>query len=202
MRRFSGGRLVIATHNLGKFEEMVALLEGRGADMVSAGALGLPVPDEPGETFIANASIKALAAATASGLPALADDSGLSVLALGGNPGVRTADWAETPTGRDFEMAMARVHAELRATRAPEPWESAFHCALALAWPDGHVEAVEGKINGRIVWPMRGALGHGYDPIFQPNGEAVTFAEMDRWQKNRRSHRAVAFEQLFERCFT
>jgi XTP/dITP diphosphohydrolase len=126
MRRFTGGRLVIATHNLGKFEEMVALLEGRGADMVSAGALGLPVPEEPGETFVANASIKAVAAATASGLPALADDSGLSVLALGGNPGVRTADWAETANGRDFHMAMRRVNAELCAVGAHVPGAQRF----------------------------------------------------------------------------
>jgi XTP/dITP diphosphohydrolase len=160
------------------------------------------VPDETEASFAGNALIKARAGAAAAGIPALADDSGLAVAALGGAPGVRTADWAETGAGRDFGAAMARVWRELEAMEAPEPRRAAFHCVLALAWPDGEEAVFEGRIDGRIVWPGRGTLGFGYDPIFQPEGYEATFGEMDRWEKNRMSHRARAFDRLVGACFT
>ena len=191
-----GDRLVVATHNAGKMEEIAALMAPHGVEVTSAGALGLPVPEETEASFTGNARLKARAAAQATGLPALADDSGLSVAALDGAPGVHTADWAETGAGRDFAMAMARVWQELEAAGAPEPRRAAFRCALVLVWPDGAEVAVEGRVEGRIVWPGRGDLGHGYDPIFQPDGHDVTFGEMDRWEKNRMSHRGVAFRAL------
>lgn len=200
-RRFTGGRLVVATHNAGKLDEIAALLAGRPVEVVSAKALGLPEPEETEETFAGNARIKAHAAARESGLPALADDSGIEVDALGGAPGVRTADWAETPDGRDFVMAMTRVNEELREIDAPEPRTARFRCTLVLAWPDGHDEVFEGRIEGRCVWPMRGEQGHGYDPIFQPDGFDVTMGEMDRWEKNRLSHRGDAFAKLLAGCF-
>jgi len=156
----------------------------------------LPEPEETGTSFVENARIKAHAAASATGLPALADDSGIEIADLDGKPGVYTADWAETPEGRDFEMAMRRAHAELEARGAPEPRRARFCCTLVLAWPDGHDEVFAGTVSGRIVWPMRGDRGHGYDPIFQPDGHELTFGEMDRWEKNRISHRANAFEKL------
>lgn len=202
MRRFEGGRLVVATHNRGKLEEIAALLQPFAVEVLSAGALGLPEPAETETTFVGNARIKAHAAARASGLPALADDSGLTVDALGGAPGVYTADWAETGKGRDFTMAMARVQSELEAAGAPEPRLAQFRCTLVLAWPDGHDEVFAGVMPGRIVWPMRGDQGHGYDPIFQPDGHDMTFGEMDRWEKNRISHRADAFSKLIGGCFT
>ena len=195
-----GDRLVVATHNAGKMEEIAALLAPFGIDVTSAGALGLPVPAETATSFTGNARLKAQAAAQATGLPALADDSGLSVAALEGAPGVQTADWAETPQGRDFAMAMTKVWQALEARQAPLPRRAAFRCALVLCWPDGAETAVEGRIDGQIVWPMRGDRGHGYDPIFQPDGHAITFAEMDRWEKNRMSHRGVAFERLIAAC--
>lgn len=202
MRRFGGGRLVVATHNAGKLEEIAALLRPLGVETVSAAALGLPEPAETEETFVGNARIKAHAAARASGLPALADDSGIEVEALGGAPGVHTADWAETGAGRDFVQAMRRTWEALEAIGAPEPRRARFCCTLVLAWPDGHDEVFEGSISGRIVWPMRGTQGHGYDPIFQPDGHELTFGEMDRWEKNRISHRADAFRKLIAGCFT
>ena len=202
MRKFAGDRLVVATHNTGKLEEISALLEPFSVAVVSAGALGLPEPAETETTFVGNARIKAHFAAKASGLPALADDSGITVDGLGGAPGVYTADWAETPTGRDFVMAMGRTWAELEAAQAPYPRTAQFRCTLVLAWPDGHDEVFEGVMPGQVVWPMRGDQGHGYDPIFQPEGYDVTFGEMDRWEKNRISHRADAFRKLVEGCFT
>lgn len=202
VRRFSGGRLVIATHNKGKLEEIAKLLEPFSVTVISAGELGLPEPAETESTFVGNARIKAHAAASAAGLPALADDSGLEVDALGGAPGVWTADWAETPNGRDFVMAMARVHEELLSKRAPKPWTARFICTLVLAWPDGYDAVFQGQIGGQIVWPMRGDQGHGFDPIFQPDGFDQTFGEIDRWEKNRISHRAEAFRKLVEGCFT
>ncbi|MBD3765140.1 MAG: RdgB/HAM1 family non-canonical purine NTP pyrophosphatase [Rhodobacterales bacterium] len=201
-RPFSGDRLVIATHNRGKLEEIAALLQPYGVNVVSAGDLGLPEPAETEETFVGNARIKAHAAARATGLPALADDSGIEIEALGGAPGVHTADWAETPQGRDFVMAMTRAWTELEAIAAPEPRRARFCCTLVLAWPDGHDEVFAGQMPGRIVWPMRGDRGHGYDPIFQPDGHDLTFAQMDRWEKNRISHRADAFRKLVQGCFT
>lgn len=200
-RRFEGPALVVATHNRGKLDEIAALLASRDITLSSNADHDLPEPEETGETFVENARLKAHAAATATGLPALADDSGIEIDGLGGRPGVHTADWAETPQGRDFVLAMARAHDELVASQAPEPWTARFCCTLVLAWPDGHEEVFPGTMPGRIVWPGRGAGGHGYDPIFQPEGYDETFAEMDRWEKNRISHRAKAFEKLIAGCF-
>lgn len=201
-RKFAGGRLVLATHNRGKLEEIEDLLQPFGVSVVSAGDLGLPEPAETENSFVGNARIKAHAASSATGLPALADDSGITIDALGGDPGVRTADWAETAGGRDFGMAMRLTWDKLEAARASYPRRAQFRCTLVLAWPDGHDEVFEGVMPGQIVWPMRGDQGHGYDPIFQPDGHLVTFGEMDRWEKNRISHRADAFRKLIVECFT
>lgn len=200
-RKFSGDRLLIATHNAGKLEEMEALLSPFGVSVVGAAAMNLPEPEETETTFVGNARIKAHAAARATGLPALSDDSGIEIDALGGAPGVYTADWAETPTGRDFVMAMERAHRALEEINAPHPRTARFCCTLVLAWPDGHDEVFPGVVAGRVVWPMRGDQGHGYDPIFVPDGFESTFAEMDRWEKNRMSHRARAMAQLVAACF-
>jgi len=201
MRRFTGSALVVATHNRGKLEEIAALLSPYGVTLTSNADHGLPEPDETEETFAGNALIKARAAMAATGLPALADDSGIMVEALGGAPGVHTADWAETPQGRDFDLAMRRTWDALNAADAAEPRRATFCCTLALVWPDGHHEIFAGEMKGRIVWPGRGTQGHGYDPIFQPDGSDLTFGEMDRWQKNRISHRADAFRKLVAGCF-
>lgn len=201
MRKFEGKELVIATHNNGKLEEIADLLSPYGVTLTSNADHGLPEPDETETTFVGNARIKAHAAAKATGLPALADDSGLMIDGLGGAPGVYTADWAETPNGRDFGMAMQRAWDELEAVDAPAPRTAQFCCTLVLAWPDGHDEVFPGLMPGQIVWPARGDQGHGYDPIFQPEGYAVTFGEMDRWEKNKFSHRADAFAKLLAGCF-
>ena len=201
-RKFTGERLVVATHNKGKLEEISALLEPFSVEVTRAGELGLAEPEETENTFIGNARIKAHFAAQASGLPALADDSGISIDGLGGAPGVYTADWAETPKGRDFVMAMTRAWDALEAAQAPYPRTAQFRCTLVMAWPDGHDEVFEGVMPGQVVWPMRGNQGHGYDPIFQPDGFDVTFGEMDRWKKNEISHRADAFRKLVKGCFT
>jgi XTP/dITP diphosphohydrolase len=198
VKRLDGNRLVIATHNSGKLEEIAHLLAPINIGCIGAAELGLSEPAETEESFVGNARIKAHAAAKATGLAALADDSGLEVEALNGAPGVHTADWAETDTGRDFEMAMRRVWRELEASGAPRPYRATFCCTLALAWPDGSDAVFEGRVPGQIVWPMRGTQGHGYDPIFLPDGYAQTFGEMDRWEKNRISHRADAFRKLIE----
>jgi XTP/dITP diphosphohydrolase len=194
------GPLLVATHNRGKLEEIAALLAPYPMQVLSAADLGLAQPAETEDTFIGNARIKAHMAARASGLPALADDSGIEVDALGGAPGVHTADWAETATGRDFVQAMTRTWEALERAGAPHPRTARFRCTLVLAWPDGHEEVFEGKIEGRCVWPMRGDQGHGYDPMFQPDGYAVTLGEMDRWAKNRISHRADAFRKMVASC--
>ncbi|MDJ1009458.1 MAG: RdgB/HAM1 family non-canonical purine NTP pyrophosphatase [Paracoccaceae bacterium] len=196
MRRFDGDTLLVATHNAGKLEEIAALMEPLGISVTSARSHGLPEPEETGTTFVENARIKAHAAAGATGLPALADDSGIEIDALGGAPGVYTADWAETPEGRDFALAMTRTWEAIQASGAEPPFPARFRATLVLAWPDGHDEVFEGRAEGQIVWPMRGDQGHGYDPIFQPEGFDITFGEMDRWEKNRRSHRADAFGKL------
>ena len=202
MRKFDGKHLLVATHNRGKLEEIAKLMEPFGIAVTSAADHGLPEPAETEATFVGNARIKAHAAAKATGLPALADDSGIMVEALGGAPGVYTADWAETPHGRDFALAMARTWAELESVQAPLPRRAQFCCTLVLAWPDGHDEVFAGQMPGQIVWPGRGDQGHGYDPIFQPDGHDLTFGEMDRWQKNEISHRADAFRKLVAGCFT
>ncbi len=186
-------KLVLATHNAGKVREVADLLAPWKLEIVSAGSLGLPEPAETEETFIGNARIKALAAARASGLPALSDDSGFSVAALDGAPGVRTADWAETPTGRDYAMAMGKVEKLARHATDRRAW---FSCALVLAWPDGHTEEFLGEAHGTWVWPPRGTNGFGYDPMFVPAGHTQTFGEMTPQAKHAISHRAAAFAQL------
>ncbi len=200
-RKFTGDRLLIATHNQGKLEEMAHLLKPHGVTVIGAGELNLPEPDETESSFVGNARIKAHAAARATGLPALSDDSGIEIEALNNAPGVYTADWAETLTGRDFTMAMERAHRELEEINAPHPRRARFCCTLVLAWPDGHDEVFPGTVEGQVVWPMRGTQGHGYDPIFQPDGHDLTFGEMDRWEKNRISHRARAVANFVEGCF-
>jgi XTP/dITP diphosphohydrolase len=199
-RRLVEPRLVVATHNRGKLAEIRALIGDRPVELVSAGELGLPEPAETETSFLGNARIKAHAAARATGCPALADDSGIEVDALGGAPGVHTADWAETPAGRDFAAAMTRTWAALEAAGAPEPRTARFRCTLVLAWPDGHDEVFEGRIEGRCVWPMRGTLGHGYDPMFQPRGHTMTLGQITAAEKNRISHRAQAFQRLVAAC--
>jgi XTP/dITP diphosphohydrolase len=202
MRRFSEPKLVIATHNVGKLEEIAQLLQPFGTQVVSAGSLGLAEPEETEDNFSGNARIKAHFAAKETGLPALADDSGITIDALSGAPGVYTADWAETPNGRDFIMAMTKTWMALEDAKAPAPRHAQFRCTLVLAWPDGHDELFEGIMAGQVVWPMRGDQGHGYDPIFQPDGYEITFGQMDRWEKNLISHRADAFKKLVSGCFS
>lgn len=191
-----GQKLVIATHNAGKLREIGNLLRPLGIEVVSAGDLGLPEPKETESSFAGNARIKAHAAARASGMPALSDDSGLSVDALDGAPGVYTADWAETPDGRDFPMAMKKVHDLLVERGAAAPLTAAFHCMLCLAWPEGSDRLFEGKVVGTLVWPPRGDRGFGFDPMFLPDGESETFGEMDPEKKHGMSHRADAFAKL------
>lgn len=200
-RKFEGDRILIATHNAGKLEEMRELFDPLGITVVGAKELGLEEPEETENTFAGNARIKAHAAVEATGLPALADDSGIQVAALDNAPGVYTADWAETPDGRDFLMAMKKTHDLLELAMAPQPRAARFCATLVLAWPDGHDEVVEGFVDGTFVWPMRGAAGHGYDPIFQPLGHERTFAEMSHDEKNTMSHRADAFKKLLAKCF-
>lgn len=202
MRKFRGDQLVVATHNKGKLEEIERLLNPFKIEVTSAGAFGLSEPEETEDSFVGNARIKAHFAAKRTGLPALADDSGICVDALGGQPGVYTADWAETETGRNFTMAMTRLWSELEKVQASFPRCAQFRCTLVLAWPDGHDEVFEGVMPGQIVWPMRGDQGHGFDPIFQPDGQLLTFGEMNRWRKNEISHRADAFRKLVSGCFT
>ncbi|WP_395826380.1 RdgB/HAM1 family non-canonical purine NTP pyrophosphatase [Elstera sp.] len=191
-----GDTLVLATHNPGKVREIEDLLRPFAVPVVAAGTLGLPEPEETGLTFIANAELKARAAAEGSGKPALADDSGLSVTGLGGAPGIYSARWAGP--GKDFSVAMARVQAEL-AENADR--SAAFHCALSLAWPDGQIVTFEGIIEGTLTFPARGPNGFGYDPIFIPEGYSQTFGEMDAAAKHAMSHRALAFEQLVKAVF-
>jgi XTP/dITP diphosphohydrolase len=196
-RRFSGDTLVVASHNPGKVREIADLLAPFGlARVVSAGDLDLPEPEETGTTFVANAELKARAAAVASGHPALSDDSGLEVRALNGAPGIYSARWGGPD--KDFGLAMARVNEEMGAATDRR---ANFTCALALAWPDGHVETVVGRVFGDLVWPPRGGKGFGYDPIFRPDGHAVTFAEMEPAAKHAMSHRADAFRQLVAAYF-
>lgn len=201
MRKFTQNKLLIATHNAGKLAEMRALLEPRGIEVVGAAEMGLGEPVETEDNFIGNARIKARAAVTATGLPALSDDSGISVDALNGAPGVYTADWAETGNGRDFPMAMQRTWDALESANAPAPRTAQFRCTLVLMWPDGHDEVFEGVLPGQVVWPPRGAEGHGYDPIFMPDGEDITLGEMSAEQKNRLSHRARAVAKMLEGSF-
>jgi XTP/dITP diphosphohydrolase len=197
-RQFSDGHLIIASHNPGKVDEITDLLRPLGVTVKSAGDLGLPKPVEEGATFADNALLKAHAAMKATGRPALSDDSGLTVSALGGAPGIYSARWAETPGGGDFAAAMSRVHAEIGDNGDRS---ASFICALVLAWPDGHVETFEGRVSGEIVWPPRGTKGFGYDPIFCPTGEDLTFGEINPDEKHTISHRAIAFRKMISACF-
>ncbi|GGB17784.1 non-canonical purine NTP pyrophosphatase [Sphingomonas metalli] len=199
IRKLAPGKLVIASHNAGKVREIAALLEGRGLDVVSAGALDLPEPEETGTTFVMNAELKARAAADLSGLPALADDSGLCVDALGGDPGIFSARWGGD--AKDFGHAMRLVEDKLQQAGPDASRDAHFVCALALAWPDGHVEWFEGRVDGTLVWPPRGDKGHGYDPVFRPNGDDRTFGEIDEAEKNAISHRGDAFRQMVAAVF-
>lgn len=201
MRRFEGTRLLMATHNAGKLAEMRALLAPYGVEVLGAAEAGLAEPEETETTFVGNARLKARAAVQATGLPALADDSGICVDALDGAPGVQTADWAETGQGRDFRMAMQRTWDALEAVNAPAPRAAQFRCTLVLMWPDGHDEVFEGVLPGQVVWPPRGVEGHGYDPIFMPDGHGVTLGEMSPAMKNSLSHRARAVEQMTRGSF-
>ncbi len=196
MRQFSEKDLVIATHNPGKAREISDLLRDYVAEFYTAGELDLPEPEETGLTFKANAELKALAAAQGSGKVALADDSGLAVNALNGDPGIYSARWGGPD--KDFDLAMRKVEETLGDH---EDRSAAFICALSLAWPDGHVESVEGRVEGNLVFPGRGDKGFGYDPIFVPHGHDVTFAQMEPQEKHAISHRADAFKQLVESCF-
>ena len=205
-RRRLVGRLVAATHNRGKLAEIRDLLAPYGVETVGAGDLGLAEPEETGDSFVANAVLKARAGARGAALPALADDSGLCVEALDDAPGVLSARWAGE--GRDFSAAMARIARELDERGAPPPWRAHFVSALALAWPDGHVEVFEGRVDGALVFPPRGTAGFGYDPIFIPEGRSRSFGEMSAQEKHglpsdgslALSHRARAFQKLARAC--
>ncbi len=200
MRKLVENKLILASHNKGKLVEIAELLKPFGKSVVSAGDLGFEEPAETESTFEGNARIKAHFAAKSSSLPALSDDSGLQVQALGNAPGVYSADWAETNNGRDFEMAMGKVWDGLLKTHTPEPYKARFICVLCLAWPDGQDEVFRGTVDGTIVWPMRGSNGFGYDPIFQPIGHSQTFGEIDPTEKHAMSHRADAFAKLTSNC--
>lgn len=206
-RRLAPGRLVLASHNQGKLRELSAMLAPFGLEVLLAGDLGLPEPEETGTTFEANAELKARAASAATGLPALADDSGFCVAALGGAPGIHSARWAGP--GKDFAMAMRTIEEKLQAVGATAPADRAatFVAVLCLAWPDGHCEFIRGEVAGTAVWPPRGSGGFGYDPMFQPEGHAVTFGEMSADEKHgwsrpdaALSHRARAFAALAREC--
>jgi XTP/dITP diphosphohydrolase len=192
---FAGHRLVIASHNPGKIEEIAALLAPFAVETIAAGALGIPEPEETGDSFEANAALKARAAAEASGLPALADDSGLVVPALDGAPGIYSARWAGP--AKDFRVAMARVHREL----GDKDRSARFVAVLAFAFPGDREELFRGEVEGSLTWPPRGDRGFGYDPIFIPQGATLTFGEIDPVEKHRISHRACAFAKLVERYF-
>jgi XTP/dITP diphosphohydrolase len=210
MRRLGPGRIVIASHNRGKIPELAELLGPYGIEPVSAVDLDLPEPEEIGTTFIDNAQLKARMAADLSGLPAIADDSGLCVDALEGRPGIHSARWAErsvevppdaepgeAKVERDFGYAMQRVHDAMEAVQPEAGRDAHFVCALAVCWPeDGQCEVFEGRVHGTLVWPPRGDRGFGYDPMFQPIGHGLTFGEMDPDAKNAMSHRADAFRKL------
>ena len=205
-RRLGGETLVIATHNAGKLKEIAALLAPYGMNCISAGSLGLPEPPETGKTFVENALIKARSAAENSGLPSLADDSGLCVAALDGRPGVYTADWAERqwfegPPGRDWYLAMGKVEGMLQELGPDTDRSCHFDCVLALAWPDGDYALYEGQADGTLAWPPRGTMGFGYDPVFVPLGESRSFAEHQPAEKHKISHRAAAFAKLVAEQF-
>ncbi len=198
-RRFDGGKLVIASHNKGKLREIAALLAPFNVDAVSAGDLGLPEPEETGSTFVANAELKALASARGANLPALADDSGMSVDCLQGDPGIYSARWAGPE--KDFQLAMRKVWDAVEKSGAKGVISAQFVCVLTLAWPDGHTESFPGILPGQLVWPPRGTKGFGYDPMFLADGQDLSFGEMEPEAKHAISHRALAFRQLIDACF-
>ncbi len=202
MRILPGEKLLVATGNRGKMAEISALLSPFGVSVLGLKDFGLTEPEETERSFAGNALVKARAGAKGSDLLTLADDSGLMVEALGGAPGIYTADWAEGARGRDFGRAMEKTWGLLEAVKATAPRRAAFCCTLALVRPDGEEQVFEGRAEGQIVWPRRGSSGHGYDPIFVPQGYDQTFAEMDEDVKNRISHRADAFAKLMKECFT
>jgi len=206
LRKLTPGKLVIASHNAGKVREIRDLLAPYGIEPVSAPDLGLAEPAETGTTFAENALLKARESAEASGIVALADDSGLCVTALDGAPGVYTADWAEKAAfeggpGRDWYMAMGKVEGRLAKLGRDVDRKAAFVCTLALAWPDGQSALFEGRVEGSLTWPPRGGLGFGYDPVFVPDGRCETFAELDPAEKHTISHRADAFAKLVAAVF-
>lgn len=195
MRKFDGDELLIATHNAGKAREISELLAPYVKNFTTAGALNLPEPEETGSSFAENAILKAQAAAQASGIVSLADDSGLAVHVLNGDPGIYSARWGGA--AKDFNLAMKKVY---DALDGHEDRSASFVCALALGWPDGHSEIFEGRVHGTIVWPMRGDKGFGYDPVFQADGYDITFAQMEPTEKHAISHRANAFDLLVKNC--
>ena len=197
-RQFLKSKIVIASHNKGKVSEIANLLSPLGISVISASETGLPEPEETGKTFVENAEIKAKAAATATGLPALADDSGLSVSALGGAPGIYSARWAGK--NKDFESAMKKI-ADSVPMNDKSDKTAHFHCALSLCWPSGECDTFEGILEGKLVWPARGDKGFGYDPMFVPNGFTESFGEMDPEKKHAMSHRSIAFKKLLKKCF-
>ena len=203
-RKFTEKKLVIASHNPRKVHEINNLLSPFGVEVVSAGELGLPEPVEDGDTFSVNAELKAWAAAKGADLPALADDSGLVVPVLDGDPGIYSARWAENPTGsnKDFDYAMNKVRQAIKTKGInPEGQNAYFACSLSLCWPNQQVETLEGTVNGSLTFPPRGEKGFGYDPIFVPINYQLTFGEMDQNEKHRISHRADAFNKLVTLCF-
>mgnify|MGYP001214982980 CR=1 FL=1 len=202
MRTLIENSLVLASHNKGKIEEISKLLSEYKLNLKSPLDFNLSEPAETETTFLGNARIKAHYAAQNTNLPSLADDSGIEVDALNGEPGVYTADWAETEKGRNFGYAMEKLWSEIQ--KKPEiskPYKAQFCCTLVMAWPDGHDEVFEGVIEGQLIWPIRGHNGHGFDPMFQPTGYNNTFGEMNRWKKNKISHRGLAFTKLIKNCF-
>ena len=201
MRVFTGETLVLATHNQGKVEELCKLFDSFSFTIKSAFEFGLSEPKETENTFIGNARVKAHYASRKTGLPCLADDSGIEVESLNGAPGVFTADWAETTSGRDFNQAMQKIWVEVQKTEFQKPYKAQFCCTLVMAWPDGHDEVFEGVTKGCLTWPIKGNNGHGFDPMFIPHGFKETFGEMDRWEKNKISHRGLAFANLIKNCF-
>ena len=201
-RKFEEKELVLATHNLGKIEEFKHLFGDVGFSINDIGQYSWVQPEESGKSFWENSLIKAREATNLTGLVSLADDSGLCVDILKGAPGIYSADWAVMSDGsRDFEMATAKLVKEVERTGSSKPFTAYFICSLILYWPDGHFEKFEGKIYGEIVWPGRGEKGHGYDPVFLPNGYKETFGQMDRWNKNKISHRGLAMDNLLGNCF-
>ena len=201
-RKFEEKVLVLATHNLGKIEEFKHLFGDVGFDITDIGQFSWAPPEESGKSFLENSLIKAREATKLTGLVSLADDSGLCVDVLKGAPGIYSADWAIMGDGsRDFDMATAKLVKEIERSDSSKPFTAYFVCSLILYWPDGHFERFEGKIEGEIVWPGRGANGHGYDPVFLPYGYKETFGQMDRWDKNKISHRGLAMENLLATCF-